>query len=99
MNMLKRLAEEAIEVQSACNGLAVAKRYGEVILELRDLLVTLGEPTDTDALRKHPINRLWASKIHDLAGLGLSDVMTYTRAYHWCQDQVEGKDESSKQGQ
>ena len=90
MKTLKQLAEDAIQMQDACNGYAIANAYGKTMSDLREALKEAGEPTDTDALRNHPINRMWASKIHDLAGMGLSDTDRYSEAYNWCVKQLEG---------
>ena len=88
MKTLKELANDAIQMQDACNGFAIANAYGTMMTDLRETLKELGEPIDTDALRNHPINRLWASKIHDLAGMGLSND-NYADAYNWCVKQLE----------
>ena len=58
-------------------------------VDLRDALRAAGEPTDTDALNSHPVNRLWASKIHDLAGMGFSSGSRYADAYNWALSQLE----------
>jgi len=58
MKTLKELANDAIQMQDACNGFAIANAYGKMMSDLRDALKEAGEPTDTDALRNHPINRL-----------------------------------------
>lgn len=89
MKTIKELADEAVLVQSACNGFAIANSYGKMMTNLRDALKESGEPNDTDDLRNHPINRMWASKIHDLAGLGLSDMEMYSDAWLWCVKQTE----------
>lgn len=87
MKTIKQLANDAVQMQDTCNGLAIANAYGKMMNDLRDALKEAGEPTDTDALRNHPINRLWASKIHHLASMGLSDMDRYSEAYNWCNDQ------------
>ena len=81
MKTIKQLANDAVQMQDACNGLAIANDYGKMMNDLRDALKEAGEPTDTDDLRNHPINRLWASKIHDLAGMGLLDMYRYSHKY------------------
>lgn len=90
MKTLRQLADDAIAMQDACNGFAIANGFGRAMTDLRDALKEAGEPTDTDAFRNHPIYRLWASKIHDLAGMGLSDTDRYAEAYNWCVKQLEG---------
>ena len=81
---IKALAQKALDVQDACNGVAVAISYGETLKELREALRDAELPCGTDDLRSHPVNRLWASKIHDMANLGLSDYEKYNEAYEWC---------------
>lgn len=88
MKTLKQLAEDAIQMQDACNGFAIANAYGKAMSDLRDALKEAGESVGTDELRNHPINRLWASKIHDLAGMGLSDMERFDEAYMWCTHKV-----------
>jgi hypothetical protein len=89
MKTLKQLANDAIQMQDACNGLAIANGFGRAMTDLREALNEAGEPTDTDVFRSHPVYRMWASKIHDLAGLGLSDCDRYGDAYKWCSEQAE----------
>ena len=78
---LQKLAKEAIAVQDACNPMALAIRYAEVIGELKQV-VGYG----TQAISEHPVNRLWVSKLHDLAGMGLSDSHRFAVAYHECEE-------------
>ena len=89
MKSLQQLAADAMSVQDACNGLAVANGYARAMNDLRDALVREGLSSDTDAIRRHPINRLWASKIHDLCGMGLSDMERYSEAYAACMELVK----------
>lgn len=86
---LKELANDAIQMQDACNGFAIANAYGKTMSDLRKALTEAGEPTGTNDLRNHPINRLWASKINDLAGMGISDMDRFSEAYNWCVKQLE----------
>lgn len=83
---IQRLALRALEVQDACNPLGVTKGLAKDLQELVDLLRSEGLPSDTPTIRSHPIFRLWASKVHDLAGMGLSDTERFSKAYHECQD-------------
>lgn len=82
---IKELAAEAIAVQNACNPLGVSKGYAAGLQELADKLREVGEPCGTRDICNHPIHRLWASKVHDLAGMGLSDCDRYGEAYDACQ--------------
>ena len=42
------------------------------------------QPCHTDAICNHPVTRLWASKLHDLANMGLSDFDRFGEAYAAC---------------
>lgn len=64
---VKELAQEAIQIQDACNPLGLSKGYAKALQELRWALEVEGEENDTDAIRLHPINRLWLDKLCDLA--------------------------------
>lgn len=81
---LKQLAHEALDVQDACNALGVSKGYARALQQLRECLTALGQPDDTMAVREHAINRMWASKIQDLAGMGFSDTVRFSQAYDEC---------------
>lgn len=59
---LKELAEECLQVQDACNLVAVANGMGRSISRLRDLL------GDWDVAYRHPITRLWVDKLASLSG-------------------------------
>lgn len=83
---MQQLAKEAIDVQNACNPLGLSAAFGERTLALRDCLARAGEPCDTLAVCSHPVFRLWASKFHSLAGLGLSDTDRYGEAYRACKE-------------
>ncbi len=79
MRTLQQLAQEAIDVQNACNPLGLTNSLAKAALELRDLL-----GLDTGALCVHPVFRLWASKLHDLARMGLSNTDRYGESYDAC---------------
>lgn len=73
---LEQLAQEAIDIQNACNLRGLSTRYAEVVEEL---IVHVGSVAPV-----HAIHRLWASKLHDLAGMGLSNTERYGVAYETC---------------
>lgn len=77
---LKRLAQEAIDVQNACNFTGVVRSFAKVMLELGELC-----RQDRTALAVHPITRLWISKLHDMSGLGISDLDRFGEAWEACQ--------------
>ncbi len=83
---IQELATEAIQIQNACNPLGLTKGYAKSLQDLADRLRADGQPSDTRALCNHPINRLWASKMHDLANMGLSDTDRYGEALQACED-------------
>ena len=82
--LINELAQEAIDIQNACNPMGLSKRYPEVLTLLRVWLDSQKQPSDTRAMCEHPINRLWASKLHDLATMGLSDLERFGEAYEAC---------------
>jgi hypothetical protein len=84
MRSLEVLAREAIDVQNACNLLGVSKGFARAIQDLREALDASGLPSGTDDINRHPIARLWASKVHDMTGMGISDGMRFDEAYSAC---------------
>lgn len=77
---LQEAAAFALDVQDACNLVAVLRSFHETVLFLR----TLPECTGTDWVNAHPVAQLFASKVHSLTGMGLSDVATFCHAYDDC---------------
>lgn len=69
---LSQLALEALQVQDACNLLGVSLSVASAVRDLRDALKAAGLPCDTTSVNRHPICKLWASKIESLVG-GLDD--------------------------
>lgn len=93
---LSQLATEALQVQDACNLLGVSLRFATAVRDLRDTLLSAGLPCDTASVRRHPICKLWASKIESLVG-GLDD---FSAAYSAVcdlsgHDNAQGKEEAS----
>lgn len=87
VQMLSRLAREALAVQDACNlkGVIVG------LAEAREQILLLGgRQQGTDWFNRHPIMRLYASKIHSLAGLGLSDEGAFSAAFELCSRMAQG---------
>jgi hypothetical protein len=81
--MLKVLAGRAIQCQDAVNPLGLTKAFAEDTKALADCLQVLKD-FGTQAICQHPIFQLWASKLHDLAGMGLSDTERFSEAYGMC---------------
>ena len=65
---LAALAKQALSVQYACNLMGVTSGYHRALCRLSSVLQELGEPCGTDAVAQHPISKLWADKVADLAG-------------------------------
>lgn len=65
MKTLPELAQQVLDVQDACNLSGVVHAWSAAITNLRELMPTAG----TDAINRHPINKLWADKVAQLAGV------------------------------
>ena len=59
---LTQLAQEALDVQDACNLSGVALGFGRAMVDLRQH-VGGGDP-----MRTHPITLLWIDKLSDMTG-------------------------------
>lgn len=73
----KKIAQLALDVQDAVNPRAVAGTFVKIIEALKD--------KDTEAICTHPAVQLFASKIHDMTRMGLSDTEAFRKAYDACQ--------------
>ena len=75
---LKQLAQEALDVQNACNLCGVAQAFARVMIDL-------GEHTNGTVERnKHPVAILWADKIAHLTGTQELGNDKVTKAYDAC---------------
>lgn len=73
---LAQLAQEALDVQDACNLTGVALSFSRAMCDLRTLV------GGGDSLRAHPVTVLWMDKLMDM--IGRVDTMTaYAKAYDW----------------
>lgn len=70
---LQQLAQEALDVQNACNLMGVSRSFNLAVLRLRFLL-----NLDGDGLRNHAITALWVDKIADMTGRGKDIMDAYT---------------------
>ena len=86
MRTLQDLAKEALQVQDACNLSGVVHGFSRAVTELREILRATGGDLSTAAVNQHPICKMWASKIHDLTRMGLSDSEPFRIAYDWCDE-------------
>ena len=87
---LRHLAKNALQVQNASNILGLSKSYARDLQDLADTLRSLGLPSHTDAICYHCINQLWASKLHNLAGIGMTRCDVFGIAYEECQKLARG---------
>lgn len=77
----RELAQEAIDIQNACNLSGLVHSWAKVVMELRRMFPDMS----TTFYNTHPVNQLWASKVHDLTRMGLSDTDAFIKAYEACQ--------------
>lgn len=59
----------------------------EVMDELRD------NGLDSDALRKHPVVKLYAAKLIEMTEMGLADSEAFGDAYHICKERAASLNE------
>lgn len=88
MRTLQQLAQEALDVQDACNLSGVVHGWHRAMEDLCELLRASGGTAERNT---HPINQLWASKCHDLARMGMSDMDTYGKALEACYELAAGE--------
>lgn len=81
MKTMQQLAQEAIDIQDACNAGGLVHGWSRSMSDLQD---HLRNGAGTRDVNEHPITKLWASKLHDLARMGLSDMDEYSAAYEQC---------------
>lgn len=89
MKDLKKMVEDALMVQDACNLRGISKSYAKMIEDLVIVLKELNLPYDTMSIRRHPINILWASKICDLAELEIKENNQIEDAYNFCRNVIK----------
>jgi hypothetical protein len=82
MKSIKECAQVALDVQNACNLSGVLASW----LEVREALNKCSENSGTAWFRTHPINQLFASKVHDLCAMGISETDAFSKAYKSCED-------------
>lgn len=79
---IKQLAQDAIDVQSACNLSGVVHAFSRLITELRGLLEK--DPGfSTESLNQHPIVQAYADKLASLARIQ-NDIDASMRAHGAC---------------
>lgn len=70
---LTELAQEAKDVQDACNLSGVALSFGRAMVDLRHVV--------NGPINEHPIAVLWADKIASLTRTQYADIATVLKAY------------------
>jgi len=78
---LQQLAKEALDVQDACNLVAVAKSFAVVVSQVRAALNEAGLPSDSVAVNKHPIVRVYADKISHLTGRDTDIIAAFSECH------------------
>ena len=78
MRTIEQLSREALDVQDACNLLAVLNGFSRAVRDLREILGNEG----WDAVNNHAICVLWSSKIASLTGSEVG--MSFSHAYDAC---------------
>ncbi len=94
---MKEMAQEALNVQDACNLSGVVHSFSRTITDLRLLLEKeLGTDFSTDKLNRHPVCILFTSKIASLTGYEQGSCLDadyeygFTKAYNWAKDITNG---------
>jgi len=77
-------AKAALTVQDACNLCGILYTWRELASTLMKALST------TNAVNEHPAMQLFASKVHNLTGMGLSDLDAFSKAYEVCKRLSDG---------
>jgi hypothetical protein len=80
MKTLKQLAQEALNVQDACNLRGVLRSFHEASVTLG----RLPECTGTEWVNTHPIMMLYADKVASLTGMQGDDGSSWGVAYDDC---------------
>jgi hypothetical protein len=83
MKTWKELAQEAINVQDACNLSGVVHSFSRTITEVRELLRAEGKES-TDNINSHPVCVLFSSKIASLTGS--ESGMEFAKSYEWAKE-------------
>jgi len=82
---IRTWAEKAILVQDACNMSGVVTSMRQWLHELID------QGHDTAYCNTHPVTVMFASKVHSLAGGGLTDELVFRHAHKKCQLLASGE--------
>ena len=81
----KKLAENALYAQSACNLSGIVHSFSRDVTQVREKLREEGKE-DTEDVNEHPVCVLYAAQILYLSGGGLYPSEEYRKAYEWAQE-------------
>ena len=87
MRNLQQLAQEALDIQDACNVCGLASGMHRSLCDLLAHARIRG--LGTDWVNRNHITRLWIDKLACLAGV--QGVEVHIQSYHWCQTLADGK--------
>lgn len=88
--VIKTLAQDAIQIQDACNASGIAHSLADVFVKLRECGIT-----STVILNRHPIVRMYIYKLMSLAGIWSADQRItddFKIAYDMCKALSEGRE-------
>jgi hypothetical protein len=85
---IKELAQEAYDVQDACNLTGVVHAFSRAMTDLREIARAEGWES-TEKLNTHPIVVMWSSKVESLCGSRCTS--EFIRAIDWVNDMIGPK--------
>lgn len=80
MKTMKEMAQEALDIQDACNLSGVVHAFARLLPDLRARLEEMGEG-GTDKVNQHPVSVMFSSKIASLTGS--ENNFAFRAAYDW----------------
>jgi hypothetical protein len=89
MTALQQAAQDAIEVQNACNLSGVVHSFSHILTDVLWPAAREGNH-GTDWVNQHPISKLFASKIEDLSRVNYG-ALTFSDAYDACHAIMQDK--------
>jgi len=85
---IRELAQEAHDVQDACNLTGVVHAFSRAMTDLREIARAEGWES-TEKLNTHPIVIMWSSKVSSLCGSECAS--EFIRAIDWVNDMIGPK--------
>lgn len=85
------MAEEAHQIQNACNLSGVLNSFLQIVREVGARLSLENLPSDSDAVAHHPISRAFADKVASLTGTQDASPIGMMGVQDWIQAQREEK--------